>query len=269
MRNNQTNFLLFSLTACLFLFHGFFFGLFAQGSGRPKVLVLAPKSDLDWEVVQKFRWNLAEVLDKSGKFDIVTQDELKKYRKQLKIGRQSYVPDSLIPAMLDSFKANIYTVSTLKQEGGAGTPMSAKVDYIIPKNDLTIEGEEFSVENEDKSLELAEKVAQTIIVQSEKISLRNIARSYFNSAIYNKAIENYRKLLKLDPNDVNVHYMIGTAYLKMDSVDTALAKYEQILSELDPNHIPTREILASTYFSREDYKNAVKHYKILAELKPD
>jgi len=273
MSANLNNNLLRAGGVSLAFIAAFFTALLAQGTGRPKVLVLAPHSDLKFEVVQSFRWDLAEELDKSGKFDIVTQDEFKDYRRQLKIGRKDFVPDSLIPAMLETFKANIHTNGTLSQPGGESTTMSAKVDFIFPRpapdEDYVLEDEEFTVSNEDNIKELAKQVAQTLILASEKISAMSIARSYFSSAIYDKAIENYKKLLELDPNDVDVHYMVATSYLKMDSTDVAVSKYEQILAQIDPEHLSTREILANTYYSKENHEKALEHYRILAGQKPD
>lgn len=273
MNANRTNNLLRAGGLALVLIATFFTALLAQGTGRPKVLVLAPHSDLKYEVIQSFRWDLAEELDKSGKFDIVSQDEFKNYRRQIKIGRKDVVPDSLISTMIDTFKATVYTRGTLSQPSGEGTTMSAKLDFIFPRpapdEDYVLEGKEFSVSNEENTNEMAKQVAQTLILAAEKISAMSIARSYFNSAIYDKAIENFKKLLEFDPNDVDVNYMIATSYLKMDSTDLAISNYEQILAELDSDHIPTREILANTHYGKEQYEKALEHYKILAGQKPD
>jgi len=248
-------------------------GLLAQGTGRPKVLVLAPRSDLEFEVVQSFRWDLAEELDKSGKFDIVTQDQFRDYRRELRIGRKDFVPDSLVPIIIETFKATIYTKGTLSQPDGKGTALSAKMDFIFPRpaqhEDYVLEGEKFTVASEENTKELAKQVAQTLIRASEKISAMSIARSYFSSAIYDKAIQNFQKILEYDPNDIDAHYMIATSYLKMDSTDIAISRYEQILAQIDPDHIQTREILANTYYAKENYDRALEHYKILAEKNPD
>ncbi len=238
-------------------------------SGRPKVLVLRPATAVDEKVVDKFQWQLAKELDRSGKFDIVKKGDYQKAIKALNLDRDATVPDSLIPVMMDSLQATIYAFGTLEQPGGKKTRIDAKVDYVIPHNDFTIEGEAVSVENEDKVGELARLAIEPLLIASERISLMSIARSYFNSAIYDKAIENYEKLLKLVPDDINVHYMIGLSHLKAQSKDAAFAKFEQILAEIDPDHKPTLEILASTSFGDEDFEQALKYYSKLAALEPD
>ena len=273
MSLNQAKNLMRAGTLTLVFIAAFFTALPAQGTGRPKVLVMPPLSELELKMVESFRWDLAEELDKSGKFDIVTQKELTDFRRDMKIGRKKTLPDSLIPTMLDTFKATVYTKGTLSQPGGEGTAVSGKFDFIFPRpapnDDYVLGSEQFTVPNEDNTKELAKQVAQTLILASEKISAMSIARSYFNSAIYDKAIENFKKILELDPKDVDVHYMIATSYLKMDSIDVAIADYEKILSEIDPNHTQTQQILANTYYSREEYDKALEHYKILAEKNPD
>ncbi len=238
-------------------------------SGRPKVLVLRPATSIDEKVVGKFQWQLAKELDRSGMFDIVKKSDYEKALKALNLNRNATVPDSLIPVMMDSLQAAIYAFGTLEQPGGKKTRIDAKVDYVIPRNDFTIEGEAVSVENEDQVGELARLAIEPLLIASERISLMSIARSYFNSAIYDKAIENYEKLLKLTPDDINVHYMIGLSHLKVNAKDAAFAKFEQILTEIDPDHKPTLKILASTSFGDENFEQALKYYSKLAALEPD
>lgn len=242
--------------------------IFAQ-SGRPKVLVLRPETTVEKKVAEKFQWELAEALDKSGKFDIVKKGDYDDYLKEKDIDGEKPVPDSLIPSMMESLEATIYAYGTLEQPGGEDTPVKAKVDYIIPRNDYTIEGDEISVENQDKVEDLARMATETLITASERISLISIARSYFNSAIYDKAIENYEKYLKLVPGDIDCHYMIGLSHLKAQTMDTALAKFEQILAEINADHKPTLEILATTHFTDENFEQALKYYEKLAALEPD
>ncbi|HUU27367.1 MAG TPA: tetratricopeptide repeat protein [archaeon] len=268
MRVKPTRYPLLAGALCLLVVQFFFNSLFAQGTGRPKVLVLTPKTELDKKVVEAFQWDLAKALDKSGKFDIVSEKDYREYLKVMKMEREPQIPDSLIPQMMDTLKATIRTLGTLSQEGGPGTQLKAKIDFIFPKSDYAITGEEQSVADEKQTAGLAEQVARVIILASEKISRMSIARSYFNSAIYDKAIENYNKLLELEPKNVDIHYAIATSYLKMDSVQTAITKYENILKEIDPNYLPAREILAKTYFARENYEKALEHYKVLIEHKP-
>lgn len=241
---------------------------FAQ-SGRPKVLVLRPATSVDKKVVDKFQWELAKELDKSGKFDIVNKSDYEKILKALNLDRDAVVPDSLIPAMMDSLEAMFYAFGTLEQPGGKKTQISARVDYVNPRYDFSVEGEVVSVPSEEKMGDLARLAIEPLLIASERISLMGIARSYYNSAIYDKAIENYDKLLKLVPDDIDVHYMIGLSHLKAHTMDAALAKFEQILAEIDPAHKATLKILATTYFGDENFEQALKYYEKLAALEPD
>ena len=89
MSLNQAKNLMRAGTLTLVLIAAFFTALPAQGTGRPKVLVMPPLSELELKMVESFRWDLAEALDKSGKFDIVTQKELTDFRRDMKIGRKN------------------------------------------------------------------------------------------------------------------------------------------------------------------------------------
>jgi tetratricopeptide (TPR) repeat protein len=253
----------------LFVFQAFLGVLNAQDTGRPKILILPPVTEVDKKVAESFQWDLAKALDGSGTFDIVNEKQYKNYLKGMKLDRQPTIPDSVVPLMMDSLKVSIYTKGTLDQPGGKGTELKALVDFIYPRNDFTIEGEEQTVADEKQTKELSKQVAEVIIRASEKISCMSIARDYYNSSIYFKAIEYYNKFLTFEPNSINTMYLIATSYLKMDSIDTAVSHYENILANVDPEHIPSRDILAKTFFGREDFENAYKHYKVLAEMKPD
>ena len=254
---------------CLLLIQSFFCSLNAQDTGRPKILVLPPVTQVDRKVTEDFQWNLAKVLDRSGNFDIVTQKQYKNFLKSMKLDREPTIPDSVVPLMMDSLRASIYSEGTLDQPGGKGSELTARVDFIYPKNDFTFEGEEFSVPDEKQTVELAKQVAQVIILASEKISYMSIARDYYNSSIYRKAIEYYGKLLELEPGSINAMYLIATSYLKMDSIDTAIEQYENILANVDPEHVPTQDILAKTYFGKEDFENSLRHYRVLSGKKPE
>jgi tetratricopeptide (TPR) repeat protein len=242
--------------------------LLAQ-SGRPKVLVLRPSATIeDAKVIEKFQWELASALDKSGKFDIVKKGDYENAMKAFNLDKDGMVPDSLVPAIMDSLQALIYASGNLEQPGGKKTQLSAKIDYVSPTYDFTIEGNEVTVTSEDQVEDLARKATESLIIKSEAISLKGIARSYYNSAIYDKAIENYEKLLVLAPEDINVHYMVGLSYLKAENKEAAFAKFQQILADINPDHKPTLEILATTNFADENFEEALKYYQKLAEVDP-
>lgn len=246
---------------------------FAQ-SGRPKVLVLAPKSTLDKKVVTAFQWELAKQLDKSGKFDIVTQEQYDNYVKGAKGDFESQPSDSVLAVMMDSLHASIYASGTLDQPGGSGTQVQARIDYIFlgrqsESKNYTIEGKPVTANNEKSIADLAEKSIEVLITASERISARSIAMSYFRSAIYDKAVENFLKLQEIQPNDPDARYMVATCYLNMDSTEKALDLYKQLLDQVDPNYIPALELLAKTYFAQNDFQNALTYYTKLTQIKPD
>ncbi|MCE5272871.1 tetratricopeptide repeat protein [bacterium] len=247
---------------------------FAQ-SGRPKVLVLPPKSTLDKKVVTSFQWELAKQLDKSGKFDIISQEQFDSYIKGMKGSlEETIASDTLLAMMMDSLKASIYTSGTLDQTGGAGSQVRAKIDYVFLSHqsegkNYTIEGQPATVDNEKQINDLADKCVEVIITASERISARSIAMSYFRSAIYDKAIENFKKLQELQPGDADASFMIATCYLNMDSTEKALGLYQQILDTVDPNYVPALEILAKTYFTNNDFVKAETYYGKLIQAKPD
>ena len=63
-----------------------------------------------------------------------------------------------------------------------------------------------------------------------------------NPLVFNKAIENYKKGLKLDPQNVLYHYYFGYAYHLMRRLIEASSEYEVVL-KLDPPQMAEKEDL--------------------------
>lgn len=261
------------LLATLALTLAFVTGAYGQ-SGRPKVLVLPPASNLDKRIVEQFQWELAKELDRSGKFDLVTRDNYEAFMRSMRFDRLPQLPDTLIPLLMDSLQAAIYTSGTLEQPGGQGSQVQAKVDYVYlsrqaESRNYTIEGKPVVADNEKRMGDLAARSAEVIIIASERISAMGIAYSYFRSSIYDKAIEHYNRLLAIEPDDVNTHYMIATSYMRMDSTGKAIDLYKSILQNLDPNHVPSLEILAKTYYAEGDFEQSLSYFERLVQIETD
>ncbi len=63
-----------------------------------------------------------------------------------------------------------------------------------------------------------------------------------NPLVFNKVIENYKKGLKLDPDNVFYHYSLGYAYHLMRRLTEASSEYEVVL-KLDPPQMAAEEDL--------------------------
>jgi len=66
------------------------------------------------------------------------------------------------------------------------------------------------------------------------VHLFNQATAYMEQALYNDAIDTYRKVLELRPMDAKAHYALGSAYLAVGLYDRALSSYRRATG-LDPS----------------------------------
>jgi protein O-GlcNAc transferase len=66
--------------------------------------------------------------------------------------------------------------------------------------------------------------------------LNNLAVAHFNESIYEKAIENLRKLLIVDPSNVQARTNLGVSLIMQDHSDEAIAEFETALKH-DPNFL--------------------------------
>jgi tetratricopeptide (TPR) repeat protein len=66
----------------------------------------------------------------------------------------------------------------------------------------------------------------------DKKNIVKMAYIYFQEGRWDKAIEEYKKLLKLDPDDINTHNMLGDVYVKKGSLREAYDEYVRVGNEL-------------------------------------
>ncbi|MBW7995481.1 MAG: tetratricopeptide repeat protein [Candidatus Glassbacteria bacterium] len=259
-------------------------------AGWPKILVLPPESEteIDRKVKEEFQWDLTDVLDKCRYFESVTQKEYENYLQEHNMTGVKAIPDSVLPQMMEDLQSIIFARSTISQPGGTGTEFSAQVTYIYPKDhytkdDYTIESKWYSVESEKKSWNLAGEFVDVVFAARKLIITMSIARPYYNNKIYdkvwklfparknmNKALKNYRKLVAMEPENRTFNFMVAMSLMKLKRYAEAVARFNEILTNIDPSHVPTHEILANHYYyTSNDYEGALRHFSKLAEIDPE
>ncbi|HTA75717.1 MAG TPA: tetratricopeptide repeat protein [bacterium] len=65
-------------------------------------------------------------------------------------------------------------------------------------------------------------------VRDEKINIVKLAYLYFREGRWDNAIEEYRKLLEIDPEDMNVHKMLGDVYVRKNDHAQAYEEYSKV-----------------------------------------
>jgi len=89
-----------------------------------------------------------------------------------------------------------------------------------------------------------------------------VARGQFSTAA-----EEYRKALKVQPNDATVHNTLGICYQRLNNDAMARREYDRAL-ELRPGYAAVWNNIGTLEQSRKRFKPAVRAYKKAIELKP-
>jgi tetratricopeptide (TPR) repeat protein len=65
-------------------------------------------------------------------------------------------------------------------------------------------------------------------VDSDKINIIKLAHLHYQAGRWDNTLEEYQKLLEMDPRDMNVHKMMGDVYAKKNDIPRAYAEYNQV-----------------------------------------
>ena len=79
------------------------------------------------------------------------------------------------------------------------------------------------------------------------------------------ALSSLQKAVQLDPNNADIHNLLGYSYRKAGNLDKAFEHYG-IALRLNPKHIGAHEYLGETYLLAKDVSNAEKHLALLESL---
>ncbi len=146
----------------------------------------------------------------------------------------------------------IFLVTFLKESQGE----SQKKD--IKSNELTQASEKHGVQIASSS--------------AKEPSFNKNAIYSFYLGVYNqnqgntiKAIEKYKEVLKLDPNNAEVHNNLGLIYKERDDLDKAVKHYQLAIS-LNPGMDEAHNNLGAIYYLRGDYRAAELEYQKALEL---
>jgi len=89
---------------------------------------------------------------------------------------------------------------------------------------------------------------------------------YFAQGDYDKAIQEYKQAIKIDPNHINTHMNLGEAYYQKGMYEEAKKEYKYVLS-LNNMHIKAHFALGRTLAQEGKKEEARKHYEFLESAK--
>ncbi|MBI3610218.1 MAG: tetratricopeptide repeat protein, partial [Nitrospirae bacterium] len=96
----------------------------------------------------------------------------------------------------------------------------------------------------------------------------NLAGLYLDHGLAEKAIQEYQKVLELEPDNPDVHYNMGIAVKELGRLDDAVREYQAAL-KFKPDDAVIHNNLGLVYKNLGRIDEAVQEYQIALKLQPD
>jgi len=96
----------------------------------------------------------------------------------------------------------------------------------------------------------------------------SLGRDYALLGLYKDAIEAFKQAIRIYPEYVDAYNLLGVTYVQLDLYKDAIETYKQAI-RIDPNNADSHNGLGFSYFLIGDKSSALNEYKILKELDID
>jgi tetratricopeptide (TPR) repeat protein len=104
-------------------------------------------------------------------------------------------------------------------------------------------------------------------IQDEVAEHLEKGNEYAEKGDYDKAMTEYKDVLRLDEGNALAHNNLGVIYKRKGLYISAVEEFQAALDAL-PNYYKAYNNLANVYFEREHYDEAVKFYQRCLKVKP-
>lgn len=98
--------------------------------------------------------------------------------------------------------------------------------------------------------------------------LIELGNAYKEKGMLNEAIDTYQKVLKMEPENVQVHYDLGMAYSNKGLYKKAVSELKSTI-EIDQNMPEAHYNLGMVYYKQDKMDMAISEYKLTLNLLPE
>jgi len=84
---------------------------------------------------------------------------------------------------------------------------------------------------------------------------------------YEKAIEIFKKIITLEPENYKAHYNLGIAYFNLGHIESALASYNEAI-KIKPDYKHCYYNIGLVFESKNDLKQAISYYNKALQIDP-
>ena len=142
-----------------------------------------------------------------------------------------------------------------------------KAEYFTQKA-LRLDSNKYYFETLSKIYSRQNRIEEELLVLTSQMELFgedfevlfNIAYAYKELKIYDKAIEFYKKALKIIPNSKKAHFNLANIYLLLNDCENAKICYENCL-KIDPKDREVKYFLSLCYFRLKDYEGGFPYFE--------
>jgi len=117
----------------------------------------------------------------------------------------------------------------------------------------------------DEAIEQFKKVIE--INPRYAIAHNNLGIAYTKKGMLDKAVYEYEQALAINPRHERAHYNLGVVYFKQGDFDRAIDKYKSTL-KINPNHAKAYCNLGNAYNKKGLWENAITEYKNALAINP-
>ncbi|MCK4463197.1 MAG: tetratricopeptide repeat protein [Candidatus Omnitrophica bacterium] len=96
----------------------------------------------------------------------------------------------------------------------------------------------------------------------------NQGNIYLDAGQYKKAIDEYKKVINVNPSFTPAYFNLGIAYTTLGEEDNALEAYQKAI-ELDPNYVEAYGNIGWIYRSQNNYEKSIEYYNKARNISPN
>jgi tetratricopeptide (TPR) repeat protein len=93
-------------------------------------------------------------------------------------------------------------------------------------------------------------------------------RKFYNKRMFNRALQEFDKALKIDPRNFRALYWRGRVYLKMGHYDKAAVDFKMVV-KLKPHYVRPYHNLGWIYYQKGKYEESIQYLNKAIELEPN
>jgi len=111
-------------------------------------------------------------------------------------------------------------------------------------------------------------------VLAQKKKDRELAKHFatgqrlYKRKIYNRALQEFDKAIKIDPTSFKAYFWRGRVYLKTEQYDEAIADFKMVI-KLKPDYSKPYHNLGWLYYQEGKYEESIRHLNKAIELEPN